>query len=104
VGPIQTTDVLQAVREQRFLSKPFSYARDTWNYTQHVERIAYLAQHGWEDSIEVDIGIPSMDFHPQWPIQDGNHRLFAALARRDPFILASVAGEVSFIEKLLFRD
>lgn len=100
-GSINLADVEAAVQEQRFVADPFSPGFGSWSYDRHVERIAYLLHHGWTDAIEVDVGIPSLGFWIDWPIQEGNHRLLAALTRKDPFILASVAGEVDFIRKMI---
>lgn len=55
-------------------------------------RIAFLVRHGWDDAIEIDVGIPSMQFQVDWPVIDGNHRLAAAAYRGDADILASVGG------------
>jgi hypothetical protein len=35
--------------------------------------------HGWTDAIEVDVGVPALRCHVDWPVQEGNHRLAAAI-------------------------
>ena len=39
----------------------------------------------------------------EWPVEDGNHRLLAALARGDKTILASCAGDEERIEAITFK-
>lgn len=63
--------------------------------TPHFGRIAWFVTHGWDDPIEVDLGIPFLGYHgPEWPIIDGNHRLYAAIVRGDAAITAWLSGDV----------
>lgn len=71
---------------------------------EHAARIAYLAQYGWDDALEVDVGIPSMGCHVNWAVTDGNHRLAAAAFRGDADILASVGGCLDTAFKLFGVD
>lgn len=57
----------------------------------HAQRVAYLVRYGWEHPIEIDVGIPSVGFYP-YPLQDGHHRLCAAIIRGDTHIRAEVSG------------
>ncbi len=69
---------------------------------EHIGRVLYLAQHGWNDAIEMDIGIPCLGYAgPSWPVLDGNHRLWAAALRGDHFIFVDVAGQVDHAARLL---
>lgn len=67
----------------------------------HAGRIAYFVKHGWKDAIGIDVGVPSMGCHVRWPVQDGNHRLAAAIYRDDKSILADVDGSVNYAAELL---
>lgn len=69
----------------------------------HVRSIAYFVSEGWSEPILVDLGIPSQGFLPEWPVDDGNHRLRAAIFRKDKYIRASVCGEVNFINSLRYH-
>lgn len=62
----------------------------------HAGRIAFLVESGWSDSIEIDVGVPSMRCYVDWPLLDGNHRLAAASLRGDPEILATVGGDLDY--------
>jgi hypothetical protein len=75
-----------------------------WTRRQHIERIAFLAVHGWAAAIEIDVGVPSLGHHVRWPITDGNHRVAAALVRRDTRILASVGGSLDYAQELFGVD
>lgn len=66
----------------------------------HIGRVAHFVVNGWDDAIELDVGIPSMGYFPAWPIQDGNHRFAAAVYRGDESILADVAGRADWIEDI----
>lgn len=91
-------DVLDAVTAGDLLAKPVPIY-DEGNPYIHARRIAWLVKHGWSDAIEVDIGIPSMGCYPEWPVLDGNHRLYAAVIRGDREILTSVAGDLGYAAK-----
>ncbi len=66
----------------------------------HAGRIAFLVENGWQDFIEIDVGVPSMRCYVDWPVLDGNHRLAAASLRGDPKILASVGGDLDYALEL----
>jgi hypothetical protein len=67
---------------------------------QHAARIAYLVKHGWEDSIDIDVGVPSLGAVSHWPYGDGNHRICAAIIRGDTFISAEISGDIDYAEHL----
>lgn len=67
----------------------------------HASRIAYLVMHGWKDAVQIDVGVPSLGCHVRWPVQDGNHRVAAAIYRGDEEILADVDGSVAYAMELL---
>lgn len=63
--------------------------------SRHIGRIRFLAQEGWSDAIELDVGVPVLGYPgPEWPVTDGNHRLAAASLRNDQTILIDVAGQL----------
>lgn len=74
----------------------------TGSASEHIGRIKYLARHGWTEPLEMDVGVPCLGyFGPQWPLIDGNHRLWAATLRGDVQIEIEVAGQVSHAATLL---
>lgn len=102
--PVTIVEIEAAMASRTFESTEFSSDSEDWSRERHIARCAHLAVHGWEDPIEVDVGIPALGFYVGWPIQDGNHRFLAAVARGDRTILASCAGQVSFIRRLSSRS
>lgn len=69
---------------------------------QHVGRIIFLAKQGWSDPVELDVGVPCLGYGgPSWPVTDGNHRLWAAVLRRDEMIDVLVAGQLDHAARLL---
>lgn len=79
-----------------------SYNADPLNFDaiRHARRIAYFIRFGWFDPIEVDVGIPSLGYCV-FSMDDGYHRLNAAIWLKHKTILASVCGEFDEIEKLM---
>lgn len=67
--------------------------------TPHLRRIAHLVAVGWDDPIDLDVGL--MGNHDWWPVVDGNHRLFAAIVRGDEFIQVEVSGDQDLAVELL---
>jgi hypothetical protein len=93
-------DIRAAIKEGRFIASE-EYGE---SHQEHIERIAYLVVNGWDDPISVDVGIPSMACNVNWMILDGNHRFAAAIYKKEPIILASVAGSVSYALELFGVD
>ena len=91
-------DVRTAIQIQQFIDHPQEYQGSHWD---DICRIAYLVVHGWQDAIQIDVGIPALRCYVDWPVLDGNHRLAAAIYRRDPTILASVSGSIPYAYEYL---
>lgn len=89
--------VAKALENGLFIEAP---VESTAHAHAHAARIAYLVENGWPDAIEVDVGVPSMFCHVDWPVTDGNHRLAAAAYRGDVSILASVGGSLDYALEL----
>jgi hypothetical protein len=69
----------------------------------HIRRIAWLVKNGWDKPVEIDVGIPSMNYWP-YPLIDGHHRLCAAIYRGDLTIAASVSGSLDYAFELFGVD
>lgn len=67
----------------------------------HAARIAFLVVDGWDEPIQLDVGIPSMGYAPAWPYLDGNHRAVAAAIRGDDIIYAHISGQVDYANTVL---
>lgn len=96
--PLTQADVKEAVFDLKALqSAPYACNKpmadvhvSPW---PHAYRIAWLVLNGWNDPIEIDVGVPSVGYGgPCVPITDGNHRLAAAIYRKDKNISAVVSG------------
>lgn len=101
--PLSPKDVQSALAEGRLLAEAFGILSE-WGARQHAERIAYLVVHGWDEPIEVDVGIPAFGCFPPWFVDDGNHRLAAAVVAGHEFIEASVAGDIDYAMELFGVD
>lgn len=72
---------------------------------EHVQKIAWFVKHGFQQPLEVDVGIPMLRHHVRHKVLDGNHRLAAALYRRsrygeDPMLPLSVGGDIEYAIEL----
>jgi hypothetical protein len=100
-APLTRDEVAEAIRRGSSalrVGRTPSENRIMFTRTFHIRRVAWLAVHGWTDPISVDVGIPCMNYTPDWPVLDGNHRFAAALFRGDEAILADCAGQEDWIE------
>lgn len=89
---VSQADVLAALAQGRLVDQPGG--------TDHAGRIAYLVENPTNEPLVIDVGVPSLGCVVAWPIQDGNHRLAAAIVRGDATIEAEVGGEVAYAESL----
>lgn len=99
-GIVTKARVKKAIAQGKFLdheqwSKTVAESKNQLpNQQQHAERIAFLVHSGWNDNIQIDVGVPSLGFIPVWPYTDGNHRICAAIIRSDMTIDAEVSGDI----------
>jgi hypothetical protein len=99
-GPIFRNGITKAIKENRLISQ-YNFPSEP---RTHMERIAYFVVHGWKDAIQIDVGIPFMQCYVNWIITDGNHRMAAAIYRKDEHILAAVSGSLDYAEELFGLD
>lgn len=83
VSAIRKSEVLAA---KRLLDHPIPC---TAARSDHIGRIAFLVSNGWSDAIHIDI-INGWTF----VVDDGNHRLAAAIIRKDPLITVELSGSI----------
>jgi hypothetical protein len=96
-------DVERAIHGMRFHTKPQGDA--SWKVMDHAMRIAYFVVYGIQDPVlEVDVGVPSLGFNPEWIITDGNHRLAAMLYLGNPLkeVGVSLSGDLDYAKDLGF--
>lgn len=72
---------------------------------QHARKVAWFARNGFQKPLQVDVGVPSLGCYPKWLVEDGNHRLAAALVRthllgEDPWLPLAVSGSVQRAREL----
>lgn len=67
---------------------------------EHLGRIQWLADNGWEDPIFMEVGFDIR----VWPVTDGNHRLCAAILRGDTTITVECFGDLDAGNALLAPD
>lgn len=101
--PITASEVEEAL-EEGWLD-PVPYDTMPWGFHEQDEdrarhyhrcRIAWLVVHPDPTPIEIDVGAPSLGWHPRgkgFDFIDGNHRLCAAVIRGDDTIRVGYGGE-----------
>lgn len=102
-GKITRNDIKIAIKTSNLIS-PGANNNSLDSSLEHIARIAWFVVNGWNEPIDVDVGIPSLGCYPAWPLEDGNHRFAAAIFRGDCFILAYVSGATSEIQKFLWKE
>lgn len=85
-------DVRRALAEGRLAATPGT--------GDHAGRIAFLMTHEATDPIDIDVGVPAFGCHVRWFVQDGNHRLAAAIMAGRPTISALVGGQLDYAKRL----
>ena len=74
-----------------------------FNDYNHSARIAYLVINKDTKPIELDVGCPSSGYYSTEFVPDGNHRLAAAIFRKDKTIEVDYGGEVEYFNHLFIR-
>lgn len=71
-------------------------------YPVHCAKIAWLTKFGWSDPITIDVGVPVLGYHHDggWIMEDGYHRLCAAVLRGDWFVQCLVGGQLDVVPEL----
>lgn len=95
-SPVTHRRIKNAIEKRRFVDSPGT--------KDHAARIAYFVENPPEDAIEIDVGVPSMGFYPEWIINDGNHRLAAAIFSGQKHILADVSWSIDYAFELFGVD
>lgn len=95
-GTASVPGVSEALLDERLCGTPGG--------DDHDGRIAYLVVHAAKDPIEIDVGVPELGCHPAWLVEDGNHRLAAAIYKGQDEIHANVSGSVGYAKELLDAD
>ena len=94
--PLTRADVRHALRQRRLVA--------THGGDDHPGRIAYFVENPARDAIEIDVGVPVLGYLPDWLVQDGNHRLAAAIFSGRMEILADVQGQLSRAKRIFGVD
>lgn len=103
--PITKWEVLKELRAGRSLP-PESPKSDNMlpNRMWHIRRVAWFVENGKNMELELDVGVPSLGYEPDWMISDGNHRFAAAIIRGDKTIEAELEGDIDYAACLGLLD
>lgn len=105
--PVTQDMVMEAIRDGSYAQAGEPYSHGTERRVQstlwHARRIAWFMKNGWDDPIGIDVGIPSMGFYP-YILEDGHHRLCAAIMTGESVIKAQVSGALDYAFKLFGVD
>lgn len=89
--------VLKALDEGRLETVPYSLGctweeREDWSPRRHEERIAYLVVNPSDQPISIEFNYPDDE---EMTVDDGHHRLAAAIIRNDEYVLIQLGGYFS---------
>ena len=93
---VRARDVWAAYRAGRLVAEPGT--------DDHAGRIAWLMTQPVLAPIEVEVGVPALHCYVDWIVTDGNHRVAAAVLRRDRTIAAHVGGDLDYARELFGVD
>jgi len=100
--PITKYEVTKAIQQGKLL-KPDSRS-SVWGAeykrSEHIQKIAYFVVKGWKRTIHLDVGSPDIGYYVDWLVEDGNHRLAAAIYRKDETIKAFINGSLDEAREL----
>lgn len=92
--PITLEEIENSLKKGLYLETDSS----SWTRAKHIKRIAYLVIQPDTTPVSVNIGSPENNEVPENIVEDGFHRLAAAIYRKDNNILVELKGS----EKALF--
>ncbi len=112
--PLTFEDVQQALQRKRLtLGEPYDLPEaavlsETEARTLHARKVAWFVRHGFQEPLELDVGVPEWHCYVTHFIQDGNHRFAAAVYRHrtmgeDPWLPLLVSGSVDYMKELGLR-
>lgn len=76
------------------------YPQKNGDKTYHEQRIAYFLTVLQRDPIWMDVGIPALDYYPNDVIEDGWHRICAAMILHRKTIFARIGGDVEYAKEM----
>ena len=74
--------------------------RDDRDEHYHAKRVAYLVLNPSPVPIDLEIPALGIGYYPEYPVVDGNHRLAAAIYRRDRWIAIRYGGGMDEFEEM----
>ena len=100
-SPITIEEVQTAIKNQDTIGEHNKNPHKPQPREYHIRRIAWFTQHTDWEPIVLECGWPEYDVEPY--LQDGNHRLAAAIVLGHKWIYAHCSGVVSEIESFLYK-
>lgn len=102
-GDISRPQIAKCLAENKLAEQSYHPARGkNWKVDGifHAERIAYLVKFKDDTPLQLDLPIPVLDYYPETILVDGNHRLAAAIYRKDLWVPIEFGGQDSEFERL----
>lgn len=99
---------IKAPRSARFqaaLEMPTDKQTLAHNRQTHARKVAWFVKNGFRQPLGIDVGVPWLGCHVRHIVQDGNHRLAAAIYRaktlhEDPMLPFIIDGAVEYAREL----
>jgi hypothetical protein len=109
--PLTTADVQRALRARHLtLGEPYGTSDPTSMSPAaarrlHARKVAWFVRYGFQEPLQLDVGVPEVGCSVRHVIQDGNHRFAAAVYRHwrmseDPWLPMQVSGSINCAKDL----
>lgn len=89
--PITYDEILDAIVSDRLQTEPDSEKLNSRSY--HIERVAFMVVNKQDRPIDIDVGIQCLNYFPSMPVEDGFHRIAAAMYNDETTIMANYSGQ-----------
>ena len=90
-APITYDEIVDAIVSDRLQTEPDSEKLNSRKY--HIERVAFMVVNKQDRPIDIDVGIPCLNYFPSMPVEDGFHRIAAAMYNGETTIMANYSGQ-----------
>lgn len=108
--PITKKEVLECVKnKQEELTQTPIWTEIAFNHVKltkeairlnHIKKIAYFVVNDIQDPISLEVGVPELNVYIDYIVDDGNHRLAAAIIKNQKIIKATLSGSTSHAKEL----